>query len=637
MQSRLKKQNQSMDYNLENLLDVPLLKNLQEKLNDVYSFPSAIIDNEGKILTAIAWQDICTKFHRTNPQCEKECIKSDLYILEHIHEANPTVSYQCPHGMIDNATPIIIDGKHLGNFFTGQFFLEKPDLEFFRNQAKKYGFDEKEYLNAVLKVPILTKEKLTKYLDFIKGFIEIIAGIGLNQLKEIESNKVIKESEERNRAIIQSTSDWIWEVNEQGIYTFCSEKVEEVLGYSVEEIIGKRPFDLMPDEERERIATIFQDIFESKASIVDMENWNIHKEGHLVCLLTNGYPIFDESHNIIGYRGADKNITQRKESEEDLRKSEVQYRTLFENLKQGVFVQDQNGNLVDVNIAALEIFGLTKDQFLGKTSFDPHWDVIDENYKPLNPQKHPSMVALKSGKPVKDFLLAIRNIEKNYIRWVFVNAIPQFNQGESKPYQVFVSLHDITEHRQAEEALRDSEERYRNVVNVSPDAIIMHCEGLIVFANKAAIIIFGAENQVQIIGKPAIEFVHPDDRNLAKIRIAEMYKSGIPAPLVEERLIKFDGSIIYVEIAATLTPYKGKQASLVVLRDITERKQAEVELQQHRENLEDLVQKRTAELEEKNAELERFNSLFVGREFRIKELRDKVKELEERLEKENEF
>ena len=111
-----------MTYKLEEIVDIPLLQVLQDKLNVIYTFPSAIIDNDGKILTAVAWQDLCTKFHRMNPECEKECIKSDQYIMDHLHEANPAVSYKCPHGLIDNATPIIIDGNHLGNFFTGQFF-----------------------------------------------------------------------------------------------------------------------------------------------------------------------------------------------------------------------------------------------------------------------------------------------------------------------------------------------------------------------------------------------------------------------------------------------------------------------------------------------------------------------------------
>ncbi len=153
-----------MNYKLEDIIDIKLYQELQDRLNEVYSFPSAIVDNEGNILTATAWQDICTRFHRINKQSEIECIKSDQYIATHLHEANPAVSYRCPHGMIDNAIPIIIDGKHLGNFFTGQLFLEPPDMEFFKRQAEKYGFDEKSYLEAVSKVPVWSKEKLNRYI-----------------------------------------------------------------------------------------------------------------------------------------------------------------------------------------------------------------------------------------------------------------------------------------------------------------------------------------------------------------------------------------------------------------------------------------------------------------------------------------
>jgi hypothetical protein len=310
-----------MEYKLAELIDIPLLQDLQEKLNVIYSFPSSIIDNEGKILTAVGWQDICTKFHRVHPECEKECIKSDLFILEHLKEANPAVSYQCPHGLVDNASPIVIDGKHLGNFFTGQFFFEKPDLDFFRGQAKKYNFDEKSYLEAVERVPIWSKERLAQYLDFVKGFIEIIAGSGLKRLREIESSKALKESEERYRAIVQSTSDWIWEIDEAGKYNYCSDSVLNILGYSVEEIIGKSPFDLMSPVEAGRVGAIFQGIVERKERIVDLENWNLHKDGHKVCLLTNGSPILNEVGDIIGFRGADKDISERKKANEELERA----------------------------------------------------------------------------------------------------------------------------------------------------------------------------------------------------------------------------------------------------------------------------------------------------------------------------
>ncbi len=159
----------SMNYQLQDLIDLEQFQNLQDRLNEIYSFPSAIVDNEGHVLTATAWQAVCTQFHRKNQDCERDCLHSDQYILSHLHEANPAVSYRCPRGLVDNATPIIIDGVHYGNFFTGQFFLEAPDMEFFRLQARQFGFDEAAYLEAVNQVPIWTKDQLNSYLFSSKG------------------------------------------------------------------------------------------------------------------------------------------------------------------------------------------------------------------------------------------------------------------------------------------------------------------------------------------------------------------------------------------------------------------------------------------------------------------------------------
>ncbi len=95
-----------MKYKLQDIIDVGHFQNLQDRLNEIYSSPSSIIDNDGNILTATAWQDICTHFHRKNKDSEQSCIQSDKYILSHIYEANPAVTYRCPHGLVDNATPI---------------------------------------------------------------------------------------------------------------------------------------------------------------------------------------------------------------------------------------------------------------------------------------------------------------------------------------------------------------------------------------------------------------------------------------------------------------------------------------------------------------------------------------------------
>ena len=136
-----------------------------------------------------------------------------------------------------------------------------------------------------------------------------------------QTEEKLRESEQKFRSLVETTSDWVWEVDQNGIYTYASPKVRKLLGYEPEEVIGKTPFDLMPKDETERVAGIFQVIIEKREPFLGLENANLHKEGQLVVLETSGVPIFDESGNFIGYRGIDRDITERKRSEEELRKA----------------------------------------------------------------------------------------------------------------------------------------------------------------------------------------------------------------------------------------------------------------------------------------------------------------------------
>ena len=243
-----------MKYRLQDLINMEQFQNLQDRLNEIYSFPSAIVDNDGNILTATAWQDICTQFHSKHEDCERECRLSDQYILSHIHEANPAVSYRCPHGLVDNATPIVIDGIHYGNFFTGQFFLEKPDMDFFRVQAKKYGFEEDAYLKAVEKVPIWSQKQLDNYLFFIKGLIAVISESGLKKLKEMEARKQIEDSEERANTILRTAMDGFWLVDTQGRVLEVNDAYCQMSGYTRAELLRMSMSELVTSKSSSAIA-----------------------------------------------------------------------------------------------------------------------------------------------------------------------------------------------------------------------------------------------------------------------------------------------------------------------------------------------------------------------------------------------
>jgi PAS domain S-box-containing protein len=315
-----------MNYKLEDLVDIKLFQALQDKLNKIYNFPSAVIDNDGKILVATAWQDICTKFHRQNPLTEEECVKSDKYILNHLDEANPAVSYRCPHGMIDNAIPIIINGKHLANFFTGQFFLEPPNINFFKKQAKKYNFDEKEYLEAVAKVPIWSQEKLDKYLGFIKQFTEMLVDIGYKNLMEIENRKkiieqktTIQESEEKlvQAQYLANMGDFTWNIQTDEVS--WSDGMHKLLKYDKDDKINytKVNRDIHHPNDLERVTKWLMDSIASGNKELEQNEYRlVCKNGEIKYVRTNG-TIEYKNGKAVQLFGTCIDITESKKAEVD--------------------------------------------------------------------------------------------------------------------------------------------------------------------------------------------------------------------------------------------------------------------------------------------------------------------------------
>ncbi len=169
-------------------------------------------------------------------------------------------------------------------------------------------------------------------------------------------------------------------------------------------------------------------------------------------------------------------IAERKLSQDTLRNSEEKYRSLFENMSQGIFYQASNGKIIDANKAAVKMLGLTLGQFLGKDSFDPRWRVIDEDHNEIPPENHPSMAALRTGKAVEDQTVGIFIPETGKYNWLIINVIPRFRAGETKPHQVFATMQDITQKKEAEEMLKNRERELRDL-NAQKDrffSIIAH-------------------------------------------------------------------------------------------------------------------------------------------------------------------
>ncbi|MBI2865482.1 MAG: PAS domain S-box protein [Chloroflexi bacterium] len=131
-----------------------------------------------------------------------------------------------------------------------------------------------------------------------------------------QTEEALQHSQERFRNLVETTSDWVWEVGEDVRYTYVSPKVRDLLGYDPEEILGKTPFDLMPPEEAKRVAGLFVPIAAQRRPFSGLENTNLHKDGRPVVLESGGVPVFGASGEFRGYRGIDRDITARKRTDE---------------------------------------------------------------------------------------------------------------------------------------------------------------------------------------------------------------------------------------------------------------------------------------------------------------------------------
>ncbi|OHD81417.1 MAG: hypothetical protein A3D90_10215 [Sulfuricurvum sp. RIFCSPHIGHO2_02_FULL_43_9] len=148
----------------------------------------------------------------------------------------------------------------------------------------------------------------------------------ITEQRQIE--QALRESEEKFRMLVESTSDWIWEVDQNGNYTYVSPSVQTLLGYTPEEVLGKSPFDFMPPDEAQRLSSGFKKLVADHTALTTLENTNVCKDGSTKTLETSGLPFFNEQGEFAGYRGIDRDITERKLSEISLSRANRALKTL---------------------------------------------------------------------------------------------------------------------------------------------------------------------------------------------------------------------------------------------------------------------------------------------------------------------
>jgi PAS domain S-box-containing protein len=401
------------------------------------------------------------------------------------------------------------------------------------------------------------------------GIIHIVRDITVRKLAE----QALHESEERLRDILFSTADWIWEVDEKGVYTYSSDKGQDLLGVSRGDIIGKTPFDFMPPEEVARVAPIFSDIVANKRIITDLENWNLGRNGEPICLLTNGVPILDKDGNLKGYRGLDQDITERKRAEEQLR----YLSSVVENISDSITVTNANFGITYINKAGEKIFGYTLDELKGKTP-----DIF--NAEPMAEQRQQELYEIVSlGKTYWGESL---NRRKDGSTFYCEYKVMSLKDSNGKIYAYSSIQRDITERKRAESqmetalaALKENNSRLAMAMQAANMAWweMDLASGNVVFEKrKVEMLDFPPEKFTHY--KDFMALVHPEDHERAMAAMRGHIEGSLARYEVEYRISTRSGEFKwFYDIGSVVKKDANgkplKVAGLVI--NITRRKQAE--------------------------------------------------------------
>ncbi len=263
-----------------------------------------------------------------------------------------------------------------------------------------------------------------------------------------------------------------------------------------------------------------------------------------------------------------QDLSVEQEREAAIREAERRYRLVVEEASDGIVLLRADGTVEDANPATRRLLGVSPDEPIRGTLAD---------YLPEEDLRSDPIRLDLAGRP--EGLFRERRILTRSGSLVYVEvSARQFADG-----YLVLFLRDVTARRERDAALRRSEEQHRRMIELSPDAILVHSNGAIVYANEAAVRLVGEQSRDDMIGKPALHYLHPDCVDTVEKRIRILTEERRDAPRLNEKFVRVDGTVVDVEVAGLAFEYEGRPAVQVIARDISERVRHEEALQSSEE------------------------------------------------------
>jgi two-component system sensor histidine kinase/response regulator len=296
-----------------------------------------------------------------------------------------------------------------------------------------------------------------KNRTFAESIVELAAVRASGELARQLAEASLRQSEERFAGIAKASADWIWELNADGVYTYVSEGVTQLLGYTPQEVLGKTPFDLMPADEAQRLSEAFAAIAARREAFSDFDNIVMHKNGSLRQVQTSGVPIFDADGTWLGYRGLDRDVTERKQGERLLQRSLSRWSLAAYSAGIGVWELDIASNRLEWDQWMCRLYGVDPANFGGA------YDAWKKGVHPDDVQAASAEVdlALKGEKPFDTQFRVVW--PSGEVRTMKANGMIIRN-AEGQPVTMVGINYDITERMRADAELKQHRERLEVLV-----------------------------------------------------------------------------------------------------------------------------------------------------------------------------
>lgn len=387
-------------------------------------------------------------------------------------------------------------------------------------------------------------------------------------LREAEQNRVqrraaasLHDSEARFRAIFEGAGLGVAVEDLDGRIMETNRALQQMLGYNAEDLleITRRDFSHGKDHREDQLH--HKQLLSGEADYYQVEKRFVRKDGRIIWGRLTVSMARDKTGKPQFTLAMIEDITERQRAEE----SYMQFASIVEFSNDAIISSTFDGIIFSWNPAAERVYGYSESEANGRSLSSIMPPDKEEEWEQI-------LQRIKRGERLDNFETTRLHKDGRQI-FVSVTTSP-IKDVAGRIIGASTISRDITERKQAEAALRESEENYRKLVELSPDGILIQAEGKYAYLNSAAMTMLGAASGGELIGRQVLDLVHPDYREAAAENL-KLLEAGNDVPLHEEKLLRVDGSIIDVEAVAIPFQYRGKPAFQVVIRDITERLRAE--------------------------------------------------------------